>query len=121
MYSHVNDTKYWAEGDVERWTKEVDQQRDVLSRYANIPKNRIEVRKFKPFIISITTQLKYSFLKGHRAPYLQSGGDAMFQALKNLNMTYDSTMPTSAMSPPIWPFTLDYGVTHVLRINTFFR
>ena len=69
----------------------------------------------------ITTQLKYSFLKGHRAPYLQSGGDAMFQALKNLNMTYDSTMPTSAMSPPIWPFTLDYGVTHVLRIITFFR
>jgi len=63
----------------------------------------------------------FFILKGHRAPYLQSGGDSMFQAIKNLNMTYDSTMPTSAMSPPIWPFTLDYGVTHVLRIITFFR
>lgn len=38
----------------------------------------------------------------------------MFQALKTLNLTYDSTMPTSAMNPPIWPFTLDYGVTHVM-------
>lgn len=39
----MNDTAYWAEGDVERWTKEVDQQRDILSLYANIPKIKLQV------------------------------------------------------------------------------
>lgn len=48
-----------------------------------------------------------------RAPYLQTGGDSTFQALKGLGMTYDSSLPTSLMNPPLWPFTLDYGFTPV--------
>ena len=34
---------YWATGDVNRWTKEIDQQRDIISKYANIPKSSIQV------------------------------------------------------------------------------
>ena len=53
-------------------------------------------------------------MQGFRAPYLQTGGDATFSGLQLLGMKFDSSLPTiNYMDPPIWPFTMDYGVTHV--------
>ena len=44
LLSHYADNRtYWSEGSVETWTNEIDNQRDILSRYANIPKNKIIV------------------------------------------------------------------------------
>ena len=42
-YSHKDDNAYWRTGTVDLWTREIDQQRDIISRYANIPKNKIQV------------------------------------------------------------------------------
>ncbi len=35
---------YWAYGDPQQLMKEIDRQRDILSTYGNIPKDRIQVR-----------------------------------------------------------------------------
>ncbi len=54
-------------------------------------------------------------IQGHRAPYLQTGGDSMFEAFTQLGMKYDSTVGVESqfLDPPIWPYTLDYGVSSV--------
>ncbi len=61
----------------------------------------------------------YYFLQGFRAPYLQTGGDATFIALNNLGMNFDSSLPSIKFrDPPVWPYTLDYGITQVRCSNT---
>ncbi len=39
----MNNKTYWATGDYQQWMKEVDQERDILNFYGNIPKDKIQV------------------------------------------------------------------------------
>ena len=55
----------------------------------------------------------YFLIQGFRAPYLQAGGDATLSALHSLDASFDSSLLTNYKDPPIWPYTFDYGVTHV--------
>jgi len=51
-----------------------------------------------------------------RAPFLQIGGNKMFEMLYNDNFTYDSSMPVFDNKPPFWPYTLDYAINHECMI-----
>lgn len=95
--------------------------RTALSQFANIPASAIRVsiqHKYK-----ILTGSKYNFpiVQGSRAPYLQTSGDDTFRALKDLGMLYDvSLVATDAWTnPPIWPYTMDFGVQKVRRTSTW--
>ncbi|EFX88070.1 hypothetical protein DAPPUDRAFT_41891, partial [Daphnia pulex] len=89
--THKADFSYWKNTYVDFWEREAGRQRKIINIYANIPFDKIQ---------------------GFRAPYLQTGGDATFIALNNLGMNFDSSLPSIKFSdPPVWPYTLDYGIT----------
>ncbi|EFX88071.1 hypothetical protein DAPPUDRAFT_191866 [Daphnia pulex] len=90
--SHKDDYPYWMNNSIAFWEREAGRQREIITTYSNIPMDQIQ---------------------GFRTPYLQTGGDATFTALQNLGINFDSSLSTkNFMDPPIWPFTMDYGVTH---------
>ncbi|XP_046450804.1 chitin deacetylase 7-like [Daphnia pulex] len=94
--SHLTPAATWASKSVAEWTDEIGGIRDALSKFANIPKAEI---------------------RGARAPFLQSSGDATFTAMKNLGMFYDCSFPTTEnTNPPVWPYTLDQGFQHECAI-----
>jgi hypothetical protein len=105
------------------WEREAGRQREIITTYSNIPIDQIQVmyliqlRMMNDTTTSTYNMLTGQFLKmeqGFRTPYLQTGGDATFTALQNLGINFDSSLSTkNFMDPPIWPFTMDYGVTHV--------
>lgn len=56
-------------------------------------------------------------IRGMRAPFLQTGGDTMFEMLKEANFSYDSSMPVYDIDPPYWPYTLDHSINHECMIE----
>ena len=52
-----------------------------------------------------------------RAPFLQVGGNRMFEMLYEANFTYDSSMPVFDNRPPFYPYTLDYSLNHECMIT----
>lgn len=56
-------------------------------------------------------------VRGMRAPFLQIGGNKMFEMLHEANFTYDSSMPVFDNNPPFWPYTLDFAVSHECMIG----
>ena len=44
-------------------------------------------------ILEIFGQIRAEDVKGFRAPYLQPGGDDMFEAMARCGVTYDTSMP----------------------------
>jgi len=93
MASHTvthSDGKSFDEG---KWASEVIGQAEMLVRYGGVNPEDI---------------------KGMRAPFLQTGGDNMFSALKRYGLYYDSSMSTSA---PSWPYTLEYRMPHSCAVN----
>ena len=53
--------------------------------------------------------VKIEDIKGMRAPFLQIGGDNMFDVLERYGFHYDSSISTLH---PSWPFTLEYAMEH---------
>jgi len=88
--THKSPEDYWKKADDEILMKEIVGQRDIISKFAEIPEEEI---------------------KGYRAPFLQTSGDVTFKFLKKNNFIYDSSMPTQSNSRPwpIYPYTLDKG------------
>ncbi|XP_015793287.1 uncharacterized protein LOC107369825 [Tetranychus urticae] len=79
-----------------QWHKEVNGQREILHLYGGV---RLED------------------IRGMRAPFLQIGGNRMFEMLHEDNFTYDSSMPVFDNRPPFWPYTLDYALNHDCMIS----
>jgi hypothetical protein len=78
--------------------KEFSDERDLISKFANIDKNE---------------------MKGIRMPYLQLSGDKQFEFMSQDNFTYDFSWPTqSQTSPGLWPYTLDYASTQDCVIDS---
>ena len=70
------------------WEAEMADLKLTVSTFANIPLHDIY---------------------GIRAPFLQIGGDGMFQMLQDNQFLYDSSMPTKVYSQTgLFPYTLDY-------------
>jgi hypothetical protein len=53
-------------------------------------------------------------IKGMRAPFLQVGGDSMFNTLRRYGLYYDSSMSTAQKS---WPYTLEYRMPHSCSVK----
>ena len=53
-----------------------------------------------------------SDIVGMRAPFLAVGGDTMYQMLWDNGFLYDSSIPSSQTTPPLWPYTLDSPLPH---------
>lgn len=93
MASHTvthSDGKAFDEG---KWASEVIGMAEMLVRYGGVNPEDI---------------------KGMRAPFLQTGGDNMFSALRRYGLYYDSSMSTSS---PSWPYTLEYRMPHSCAVH----
>lgn len=91
MYRHVANHSYWTSLNAQGWKKEVAEQKDLVSKLAEVNAKDIH---------------------GVRAPFLYTGGDSSFQMLKDAGFEYDASLPhmrAKGKQDPIYPYTLDYG------------
>lgn len=88
MASHTVTHSDGKSFDEAKWASEVIGQAEMLVRYGGVRPEDI---------------------KGMRAPFLQTGGDSMFSALRRYGLYYDSSMSTTS---PSWPYTLEYAMPH---------
>jgi len=91
--SHRNDLNYWKNMEVDGWKDEMVGLRKMIGQFASIDPCEV---------------------KGHRAPFLQGGGDNMFTMLSENNFLYDSSWPTRAYGyvdaeNGLYPYTLDFA------------
>ncbi|XP_074599997.1 uncharacterized protein LOC141854276 [Brevipalpus obovatus] len=95
MASHGVTHSFGEKFSKNQWHKEVTGQREILHLYGGV---------------------KLEDVRGMRAPFLQIGGNKMFEVLYDDNFTYDSSMPVFDNKPPFWPYTLDYSINHECMI-----
>lgn len=86
--THKADTFYWKNLNASMWRQEVVNQREQLSQFAHVPVSEV---------------------KGFRAPFLQIGGDTMYEVFSEAGLQYDCSRPTiKYRKPGLWPYTNDY-------------
>lgn len=89
--SHRFPHTWWAKASYEEYIQEIVGMRDNLVELAGVPRKDI---------------------KGFRVPFLQLGGDNMYQAIYDAGLEYDTSMFTGPVwegsEDPVWPFTLDF-------------
>jgi len=57
-------------------------------------------------------------IKGMRAPFLQIGGDNMYNVLKQANFQWECSRPTlNFRKPGLWPYTNDYQSSQDCQIG----
>ena len=88
--SHRMPIPWWKNATAHQWSQEILGQREILRKFGNVNEEDV---------------------KGFRAPFLQIGGNREFGVLHDNKFLYESSMPTSQMNPPMWPYTLDYSTT----------
>lgn len=93
--SHSITHSYGEKFSKNQWFREIHGQREILHLYGGV---------------------KMEDIRGMRAPFLQIGGNKMFEMLFDANFTYDSSMPVYENNPPFWPYTLDYALSHECMI-----
>ncbi|CAG0923036.1 unnamed protein product [Notodromas monacha] len=71
--------------------------REILRRYANV---------------SIEDIL------GMRAPFLMPGRNAQYEVLRDFKLAYDSSVGVPPLQKPVWPYTLDYEISHECKAGT---
>lgn len=87
--THRTPTTWWATATEEEWLNESGGQKTILELFGKVPASEV---------------------RGFRAPYLQTGGDREFTALKTEKFQYETSMPTcNYRDPPMYPYTLDYA------------
>ena len=91
--THRNNLTYWETMSPEEWKTEMVGVRKMIGQFANLDPCEV---------------------KGNRAPFLQGGGDNMFNMLMNNNFLYDCSWPTRAYGYidaeyGLYPYTLDYS------------
>merc|ERR1711872_1150847 len=90
--THRQDQDYWKHLDTAGWEDEMVGVRKMIGQFASIPPCQVS---------------------GNRAPFLQGGGDAMFQMLSENNFEYDCSWPTRHYGyldaeAGLFPYTMDY-------------
>lgn len=89
--SHRTPSSWWKNATYGQWTDEIVGQREILRKWGQVNEDDVV---------------------GFRAPFLQIGGNTMYQVLFDNKFLYDSSMPTQQfIDPPMWPYTLDYRST----------
>lgn len=86
--SHREPVSWWKTANYSQLTDEIAGQREILYKWGQVNKDDVV---------------------GFRVPFLQSGGNTMYQVLYDNKFLYDSSMPTEQfIDPPMWPYTLEY-------------
>jgi len=90
--THRQDQDYWKHLDTAGWEDEMVGVRKMIGQFASIPPCQVS---------------------GNRAPFLQGGGDAMYQMLSENNFEYDCSWPTRHYGyldaeAGLFPYTMDY-------------
>jgi len=90
--THRTNTTYWATMSEKEWEDEMFGVKQMLNQFSKIPMDDII---------------------GVRAPFLQGGGDAMYQMLQNKGFMYDCSAPSrlfgyTDLQYGRYPYTLDY-------------
>ncbi|CAL4068397.1 unnamed protein product, partial [Meganyctiphanes norvegica] len=98
--SHVPDIPgYWRPAGNDTWFSEIYDTKKMIEKYGRIPEGEV---------------------KGWRAPFLETGGDVMFQALQDAGFEYDCSISTfrysnwyqnageTAPRGALYPYTMDY-------------
>ncbi|KAH9426742.1 chitin binding [Dermatophagoides pteronyssinus] len=93
--SHTISHRFGEKFSKDEWIKEINGQREILNLYGGV---------------------KFEDIRGMRAPFLQTGGNNMFEMLYETNFTYDSSLPVQENHPAFWPYTLDYALSHSCNI-----
>lgn len=89
--SHRTPTSWWKSANYSELNDEIAGQKEILRKWG---------------------QVKTEDVVGFRVPFLQLGGNTMFQVLYDNHFLYDSSMPTEKfINPPMWPYTLEYRST----------
>jgi len=89
-------TKAFKEAKIDRWVKEICGMKKILEIFG---------------------QIRADDIKGFRAPYLQAGGDLMFEAMSRCGVMYDTSLPAAENNPPMWPHTLNFKSTQECKIG----
>jgi len=79
------------------WAQEMVGIREILGKFANISSEDII---------------------GMRAPYLTPGKNAQYEVLQDFNFVWDSSVGVPPIKVPIWPYTLDYKISHECKAGT---
>jgi len=90
--THRTNTTYWSTMSEQEWEDEMYGVRQQLNKFANVPMDEVV---------------------GVRAPFLQGGGDAMYQMMQQKGFLYDCSATSrlfgyTDLQYGRWPYTLDY-------------
>jgi hypothetical protein len=98
--SHKSDVEhYWRNMTKQMWTDEITDIKTMITRYGNVPADEIV---------------------GFRVPFLEVGGNLMYEVLSENGFLYDCSWPSLRYTPwfvdvgedtplgTLWPYTLDY-------------
>ncbi|OQV16217.1 hypothetical protein BV898_09701 [Hypsibius exemplaris] len=89
--THRQPEKWWSNATKEEYTAEFEGERSILSQFANIPMSEV---------------------KGMRVPFLRPGWNAQYDMMTESGFLYDSSLVAPPSTPPLWPYTLDYRMSH---------
>lgn len=90
------DVDYWKSASLQDVVDELDGQRKIISKFANIPIDDI---------------------RGSRIPHFEVVGDTTFDAYTRSGITYDSSW-VSLSTSALFPFTLDYKVDYPSQVGS---
>ncbi|CAD6999373.1 unnamed protein product [Ceratitis capitata] len=90
--THRGPEMWWSKNaTIEDWFDEMVGQANILNRFANI---------------------RMEDIRGIRVPFLRVGWNKQFLMMKEFGFVYDASMVAPFSNPPIWPYTLDYKMSH---------
>ncbi|XP_014609086.1 PREDICTED: uncharacterized protein LOC106789421 [Polistes canadensis] len=90
--THRGPEEWWSRNaTVEDWFDEMVGVANIINKYAAV---RIED------------------IKGLRAPFLQVGWNRQFLMMLEFGFVYDSSIIVPFLDTPLWPYTLDYKISH---------
>lgn len=55
---------------------------------------------------------------GMRAPFLKPGRNTQYKVIEDFGYIYDSSITVPPVSVPIWPYTLDFKISHECKSGT---
>ena len=53
---------------------------------------------------------------GARAPGLKPGYNAQYEVMVDYGFIWDSSVSVPPQSRPVWPYTLDYAISHKCKV-----
>ncbi|XP_046664819.1 chitin deacetylase 1 [Homalodisca vitripennis] len=81
----------------EEWVGEMIGMREILRHFANISRADIV---------------------GMRAPFLKPGRNTQYEVVEDFGFIYDSSVGVPPLRTPVWPYTLDYKISHECKSGT---